>query len=145
MPGWRRRGNRPPRRLPMANPAVPIEVDPESGIWRTDGLPMLYLPRHFLVNNHRAVEQALGREAYRAILREATETSAIHWCRSEAETHGLSPEATFRHYFLRLSQRGWGQFSVDSLETLGGRGAISLRNSIFTLEAKMQSDIALCF
>jgi hypothetical protein len=104
----------------MANPAVPIEVDPESGIWRTDGLPMLYLPRHFLVNNHRAVEQALGREAYRAILREATETSAIHWCRSEAETHGLSPEATFRHYFLRLSQRGWGQFSVDSLETLGG-------------------------
>ena len=45
----------------MAGPEVPIDVDPETGIWRTDGLPMIYLPRHFLVNNHVAVEEALGR------------------------------------------------------------------------------------
>src|SRR3954471_9125779 len=129
----------------MANPAVPIEVDPESGIWRTDGLPMLYLPRHFLVNNHKAVEQALGREAYRAILREATEKSAIHWCRSEARTHGLAPEATFRHYFKRLSQRGWGQFSIEELKPNEGRGRIALKNSVFALEAVQGGEQPLCY
>jgi len=72
----------------MGNPQVPIDVDPGTGIWQTDGLPMIYLPRHFLVNNHVAVEEALGRDAYRAVLRAATEKSAIHWCR------GRSPRPT---------------------------------------------------
>ena len=43
------------------NPQVPIDVDEKTGVWTTDALPMLYVPRHFLVNNHEAVEQALGR------------------------------------------------------------------------------------
>jgi len=129
----------------MVQPAVPIDIDPETGIWRTDGLPMLYLPRHFLVNNHKAVEQALGRDAYSAILREATEKSAIHWCRSEAKAHGLDPEATFRHYFKRLSQRGWGQFSIESLEPNEGQGRIDLKNSVFVLEAVGRSEYPLCY
>jgi Domain of unknown function (DUF5943)/V4R domain len=119
----------------MSSPEVPIDVDPATGIWRTDGLPMVYLPRHFLVNNHVAVEDALGRDAYRQILRVATEKSAIHWCRAESKTHGFAAEATFRHYFKRLSQRGWGQFSVECLDTGARNGAITLRNSVFALEA----------
>ena len=39
---------------------------PASG--RTDGLPMLYVPRHFFTNNHLAVEAALGRDRYAEIL-----------------------------------------------------------------------------
>src|SRR6478672_9501494 len=109
----------------MGSPQVPIDVDPETGIWRTDGLPMIYLPRHFLVNNHLAVEEALGLDAYRRILQAATEKSALHWCRSEAKTHGLAREAVFRHYFKRLSQRGWGQFSVAELDVAGRRGHLS--------------------
>ena len=81
----------------MANPEVPIDVDPETGIWRTDGLPMVYLPRHFLVNNHVAVEEALGGDAYRAILEKSTAKSAMLWCHAEAKTHGLAAEETFRH------------------------------------------------
>ena len=119
----------------MSSPLVPIDVDPKTGIWCTDGLPMVYLPRHFLVNNHVAVEEALGRDAYRGILRVATEKSAMHWCRTEMKTHGLTTEATFRHYFNRLSQRGWGQFSVDLLDVPERVGTIRLRNSIFVLEA----------
>ena len=42
-------------------PQVPIEVDESTGVWTTDGLPMLYVPRHFFVNNHTAIEEALGR------------------------------------------------------------------------------------
>jgi Domain of unknown function (DUF5943)/V4R domain len=116
-------------------PVVPIDVDETSGIWRTDGLPMVYLPRHFLVNNHLAVEEALGREAYLAILRTATAKSAVEWCQAQVRGKGFDPEVTFRHYFERLSQRGWGQFSIDALDTTDRRGSISLRNSIFALEA----------
>ncbi len=60
----------------MAVPEVPIEVDPETGVWTTDGLPMVYVPRHFLVDNHRAVEAALGVEAYAKLLYDAAYDSA---------------------------------------------------------------------
>lgn len=129
----------------MASPEVPIDVDPETGIWRTDGLPMIYLPRHFLVNNHLAVEQALGRDAYREILRAATEKSALHWCRAESKTHGLDAEATFRHYFKRLSQRGWGQFVVRVVDTRAGTCRIELRNSVFALEKASRICAPSCF
>jgi hypothetical protein len=131
--------------MAMASPEVPIEVDPETGIWRTDGLPMIYLPRHFLVNNHIAVEQALGRETYRTILQAATEKSALHWCRAESKTHGLAPEATVRHYFRRLSQRGWGQFSIDLLDPAIRRGSFSLRNSVFALETQGPAEHPVCY
>ena len=129
----------------MASPAVPIDVDEESGVWRTDGLPMVYLPRHFLVNNHLAVEDALGLEAYRAILRSATAKSAAEWCEAQVRGYGLSREAAFRRYFMRLSQRGWGQFSVDELDTAGERGSISLRNSIFVLERTSSGRERVCY
>lgn len=129
----------------MAQPEVPIDVDPETGIWRTDGLPMLYLPRHFLVNNHKAVEEALGLEPYRRILQTATDKSALHWCRAEAKTHGLAPEATFRHYFKRLSQRGWGRFAVEELDAAMRRGRIAVANSVFVLESGGKAARPVCY
>lgn len=128
----------------MAHPAVEIDVDAETGIWRTDGLPMLYLPRHFLVNNHLAVEEALGRDVYRILLQAATDKSALHWCKSTATTLNLSPMATFHHYFQRLSQRGWGQFTVETLDLQHKRGSIALRQSIFVLEQPLAGR-AVCY
>jgi len=127
----------------MANPEVPIDVDPDTGIWRTDGMPMIYLPRHFLVNNHQAMEAALGREAHRGILRAATEKSAMAWCQAETKTHGLAAEATVRHYFRRLSQRGWGRFSL--LELSARHGLIGLENSVFVLEATDRAAQPICY
>lgn len=129
----------------MADPAVPIDVDPDSGIWRTDALPMVYLPRHFLVNNHRAVEAAMGIEPYRAILRDATETSALHWCQVQGRTYGLTPEQAFHHYFNRLSQRGWGQFAVEELDLERRRGRIGLAHSVFALEYGPGMDRPVCY
>ena len=129
----------------MASPEVPIDVDPETGIWRTDGLPMIYLPRHFLVNNHLATEVALGFDAYRRILHAATEKSAITWCRAESKTHGLAAEATVRHYFRRLSQRGWGRFSIGELDVRCRHGLIALKNSVFVLEANGKATRPLCY
>lgn len=93
-------------------PELPIDVDPEIGVWTTDALLMLYVPRHFFTNNHTAVEEALGREAYADILYEAGYKSAYFWCEKEAQKHGIGGMAVFDHYLKRLSQRGWGVFSI---------------------------------
>jgi hypothetical protein len=44
-----------------------------------------------------------------------------------------------------LSQRGWGQFSVDELDIAAGRGSISLRNSIFVLEWSLSAREHVCY
>ena len=41
-------------------PQLPIEVDSETGVWTSDALPMLYVPRHFFVNNHMGIEEVLA-------------------------------------------------------------------------------------
>lgn len=114
-------------------PQVPIEVDEASGVWSTDGLPMLYVPRHFFVNNHKAIEAALGRENYAQQLHHAGYKSAYYWCEREAATHGLVDVAVFQHYLKRLSQRGWGRFSVVRLNPAEGTADIRLDHSSFVL------------
>uniref|UniRef100_UPI0018DFF569 DUF5943 domain-containing protein n=1 Tax=Neoroseomonas rubea TaxID=2748666 RepID=UPI0018DFF569 len=104
----------------MAQPLVPIDVDPETGIWTTDGLPMIYLPRHFLVNMQKGIEAAIGPAAYRDILYASSDLSALRWCRAEAKTHGLTPVETFRHYLKRLSQRGYGLLDITALDEGAG-------------------------
>lgn len=119
----------------MGAPRVPIEVDPESGVWRTDGLPMLYVPRHFFINNHLAVEQALGREAYAPLLYDAGYRSAFTWCEREAETHGLAGFEVFHHYMRRISQRGWGLFAVQRLDEATGEATVRVKHSLFVEHA----------
>jgi len=115
------------------NPQLPIEVHDDTGVWSTDGLPMLYVPRHFFVNNHQAVEEALGREKYAEILYHAGYKSAHYWCDKEAKTHGLSGMAVFEHYLNRLSQRGWGKFSFVEADAAAGTADIRLDHSAFVL------------
>lgn len=89
-------------------PEMEIKVDSETGVWVTDALPMLYVPRHFFINNHTAIAESLGDDMYAEILYKAGYQSAHYWCEKEAEKHGLSGDAVFEHYMKRLSQRGWG-------------------------------------
>lgn len=115
-------------------PQLPIEVDDESGIWTTDGLPMIYVPRHFFVNNHSAVAEALGAERYGEILYPAGHKSAYFWCEKESKTHGLKGLAVFEHYLKRLSQRGWGQFSFIEADPATGHALVRLDHSVFVLQ-----------
>jgi predicted hydrocarbon binding protein len=126
------------------NPLVPIEVDEKTGVWTTDGLPMLYVPRHFFVNNHRAVEAALGREQYAEIVYRAGHKSAHTWCGAEARTHGLNGLAVFEHYLTRLSQRGWGLFKLVSADASAGAAEIRLENSSFAL-AEPEAAGKICY
>jgi len=102
---------------------------------------MVYLPRHFLANNHLAVEAALGRDATAPSSR-ATATSAVNGARRRCAAKGLDPRRpsaiTSRPVAARL-----GLFSIDDLDIAGGHGSISLRNSIFALEAGQRRGSAL--
>jgi hypothetical protein len=69
---------------------VPVRVDPETSKWSVDGVPMILVPRHFFVNNQRAVEELLGSEASSDLFREPGDRSVREWCAWEAETHNDS-------------------------------------------------------
>jgi predicted hydrocarbon binding protein len=114
-------------------PQLPIDVNLETGVWTTDALPMLYVPRHFFTNNHVAVEEALGRDAYAELLYRAGYKSAYHWCDKEAKQHGIAGMAVFEHYLKRLSQRGWGRFKIVEADPSRARARIELRHSSFVL------------
>ena len=129
----------------MAEPQIPIDVDPETGIWRTDGLPMMYLPRHFMVNMQQMLEGAMGIAAYRAALYRSCHLSALQWCRAEARTHGLGPEATLRHYLTRMSQRGHGQVALEALDVAAGTASIIVRNSAYALGYGPQAGRRVCY
>ena len=118
----------------MGKPQVPIEVDEASGVWSVDGMPMILVPRHFFINNHVAVEAALGEPRYAQQLFDAGHKSAYVWCEREAKTHGLTGIAVFNHYMKRLSQRGWGQFRVEAMDAERGTGRVRVDHSVFVLE-----------
>jgi len=115
-------------------PEMPILVDDETGVWTTDALPMLYVPRHFFVNNHMAIEEELGPDRYAEILYKAGYKSAYYWCEKEAEEHGLVGEEIFAHYMKRLSQRGWGIFTTEELDIAAGVAKVRLDNSAFVYQ-----------
>lgn len=115
-------------------PALPIEVDSETGVWTSDALPMLYVPRHFFINNHVAVEEALGADKYAEILYHAGYKSAWHWCEKEAECHGLEGVDVFEHYMKRLSQRGWGLFITEEIDLDAGTARVRLEHSAFVYQ-----------
>jgi hypothetical protein len=115
-------------------PEMPINVDNETGVWTTDALPMLYVPRHFFVNNHMGVEDEIGAEKYADILYKAGYKSAWYWCEKEAQKHNLTGEAVFNHYMKRVSQRGWGLFRTEALDLEKGTATIRLDNSAFVYQ-----------
>jgi Domain of unknown function (DUF5943) len=129
----------------MGMPQLPIEVDAETGVWTTDNLPMIYVPRHFFVNNHMEVEAALGIEVYAASLFKAGYKSAWYWCDKEAATHKISGIEVFEHYLKRLSQRGWGLFSIDSIDVETGEASIGLNHSVFVYQYGKDTGRAVCY
>lgn len=129
----------------MSAPEIPIDVDPATGIWRTDGMPMIYMPRHFFINNHRAVETALGADNYARLLFDAGHASAWAWCDAEARTHGLAGLDVFRHYLRRLSQRGWARFTIEDVADDGASARVRVEHSVFVLGSASSAAGRLCY
>ena len=118
----------------MASPEVPIDVDAVTGIWSTDGMPMIYMPRHFFVNYYAAMDAALGREKHQAMLFASSHKSAVQWCAAEARTHGLRDVAVFRHYLNRMSQRGWARLTIEHVDLTLPEARVRVDNSAFGLQ-----------
>jgi len=112
-------------------PQLPIDVNADTGVWTTDRLPMIYVPRHFFVNNHVETEAVVGREVYAPALYKAGYRSAYFWCQQEAATHGLAGMAVYEHYLKRLSQRGWGLFKIQDIDLDKGTASVKLEHSAF--------------
>lgn len=129
----------------MARPEVPIEVDPDTGVWTVDGLPMVLVPRHYLVNHHKAIEAAVGAEENARLHYEAGHASAWYWCEKEAATHDLAGIDVFHHYMKRLSQRGWARFTVEAIDAKAGRARVRVDNSVFVAEAKADAGRPVCY
>lgn len=114
-------------------PRVEIDVDQVTGVWTTDGMPMVYMPRHFFLNNHAAVEMLVGRDRYAQQLYAAGEKSTSQWCANVASEHSLDGEAVFRLYLQRISDRGWGKFTLVDFDDDRGMAEIRLDHSLFVL------------
>lgn len=129
----------------MGKPQVEIVVDDVTGRWSVDALPMILMPQHYYLNNHYAIEAAVGAERLEDILRPAGHRSAYFWCEKEAAHHGLSGVDVFRHYMRRITQRGWGQFEVLDVQPEAGTARVRLRNSAFVDEARRNAGRAVCY
>lgn len=124
---------------------VPVEVESSTGEWSVDGMPMILVPRHFLVNNHNAVEEALGYRESVELYRDPGVRSAREWCEREAQTHGLHGHEIFRHYMDRLSRRGWAQFTVQELNTTTVYARVQVANSVFVAEQRSTTECPVCY
>lgn len=118
----------------MSAPEVPIEVDEATGVWRSNGLPMILLPRHFMVNIWRELAGGACEES----LREAGRRSAAEWCRKEAERTGEDAPAVVRAYFASLSRRGWGRFEVQALDGRHGVARLHVYHSAFVADGRAE-------
>lgn len=98
-----------------------------------NAVPIMYVPHDFFTNNQLTIEDAIGFDKYAEILYDAGYKSAYHWCEKEAKLNNLSGIAVFEHYLNRLSQRGWGVFSFESVNADTGNAEVKLEYSSFVL------------
>jgi hypothetical protein len=128
----------------MKSPEVTIDVSESSGQWFVDGFPMILIPQHYFMNNQFALEDALGVDAVMKLLAPAGRESAYVWCRDQAERYGLAGDAVFRHYMNRISQRGWGLFSVRSLDASAATASVRLDHSSFITGSRLNCGRRVC-
>lgn len=79
------------------------------------------------------IEDMMEAEKSADVLYAAAYKSAYHWCEKEAILHQLSGMQMFEYYLTRLSQRGWGHFSIAHTYANTGVVEVKLEYSSFVL------------
>ena len=123
---------------------VLVNVDPNTGIWSVDGLPMILIPRHYWAQIMQEVEANLGLEAAAQLYFSGTYKAAYFWCEQEADTHGLSGVDVFTHYMKRMSQRGHGRITIEQIEPLAGTARLHIQNSAVALAYGADAGRSVC-
>jgi hypothetical protein len=124
---------------------VPVSVDPDTGVWSVDGMPMILVPRHFWMAVHEATEKRFGVEENSVLLYDASCSAAFTWCEMEAKTHGLSGTDVFHHYMDRRSRRGWGRCTVELLDADAGHARVRMTNSVFVYASGPEAGRNVCY
>lgn len=121
---------------------VTVEVDERTGRWSVDGIPMILVPQHLVLNNLAGAEDALGSRAAADLVHGPGYRSAQTWCERQRAFHGLDEVEVVHHYLDQLGRRGWGRFSLRSLDVLGGEAEVDLEHSAL---ADASSTLAGCY
>lgn len=129
----------------MATLPVPVVVDPVTGAWSVDGQPVILVPRHFWALVQMECEHRFGIEATEAVFAAATGQAAKLWCEREAQTHGLRGIEVFRHYLKRITQRGYGQFTIERIDAQAGSASIRLDHSVYAAEYGRKAGRKVCY
>ncbi len=110
-----------------------------SGSLTVNGLPMVLMPRHFFRYILREVHKAVSAEAFRKIYWQAGFDGAVAFCESYQKSHGCSPLEAVQGYLDEMSIRGWGHFSIESVDPQAGTMEVLLRNSSLASEGDIPS------
>ena len=129
----------------MAELQVPVVIDPETGAWSVDRQPMILVPRHFWAFIQMECERRFGVDGAQAVFHAATYRAAKVWCAREAKTHGLTGVEVFEHYLRRVSQRGFGQFTIEKIDPAAGTATIRLDHSVYVAEYGPQTGRRVCY
>ena len=110
---------------------VPVSVDPDTGVWTVDDMPMILVPRHFWMTVHSKMEKRYGVEENASLLFDSSCSAAFTWCEMQAREHSLSGTEVFHHYMEQRSRRGWGRCTVEFLDAAAGNARIRMTNSAY--------------
>ncbi|MDQ2733486.1 MAG: DUF5943 domain-containing protein [Pseudomonadota bacterium] len=124
---------------------VPVDVDPESGEWSSEGQPMILIPRRFFVFIQMESERRFGLDATQHLYDEATRKGARVWCEQEEKRSGAAGETVFERYLDRVSSRGMGRFEVQRLAVGEGYARVVLKHSIFVSEYGAHAGRNVCY
>jgi hypothetical protein len=115
-----------------------LELSP-TGSLTLNGLQMVLMPRHFFRYIMRQVHKTVSTEAFREIYWQAGFDGAVSFCESYQKSHGCSPLEAVQGYLDEMSIRGWGHFSIQSIDPQAGTMEVSLRNSSLAAEGDIPS------
>lgn len=95
---------------------VQVDVDQVSGRWVVDGIPMILVPQHLLTGMLTTAERSAGTDRSAGTVHAAGYAAARHWCAQQRDHLGLHGTELVAHYLAQLGHRGWGQFTITTID-----------------------------
>lgn len=124
---------------------VAVAVDPATGRWSVDGVPMVLVPQHLLTGVLTTAEERAGTAGVVDGVHAAGYLAARQWCEHQAAHLGLAGADLVRHYLDQLSRRGWGRFTVDEIDLAARHVDVRVDHSVFAARRPAASSGGACY
>jgi hypothetical protein len=110
-----------------------------TGRLSLNGLPMVLMPRHFFRYILREVHRAVPAEVFQKIYWHAGYDGAVSFCESFRKSHSCSPQEAVVGYLAEMSIRGWGHYSIQSIDARTGTMKVVIQDSALVAEEGIPS------